>query len=488
VKKRSLVWLAWIVFLCIQLCGAGQGATVAAAEESVEQIKAVVARLRGLDFTGEVNVGTKTREELETFVIEKMSTIMTEDEFEGYATALKMFGLVPSDMNMKEVIVKLLTEQIAGFYDADTKTLYVMSDLAPMADMTTAHELVHALQDQHFDLSTLPMETTSNDDLALGLSSLIEGDAMVVTIAYQVEVAGLPSEVAEGMERFMVQALAGMGGASLPDLPPVLVEGLLFPYTRGLEFCRTHMKGADWDALVPIYHDPPLSSEQILHPEKYAPERDDPVALELPDLSETLGPGWEHWVSNVVGELGVSILFNQFLAPRQIVGAAEGWDGDTYAVYRNMAGPERCLAWYTTWDSPDDAHEFFRVLGKMVTYRFPKAEETRSSDTLRQWSVPGQDPVRAEVRSAGGASVFEMDGAEKLAYAEMWGSDVVFVLGPEGLDVEALVAKLRETEKSAYDLEALREAIRIRKEAVESKAEASNEEEAEAVLQAEDTQ
>jgi hypothetical protein len=151
------------------------------------------------------------------------------------------------------------------------------------------------------------------------------------------------------------------GGKSLREAPAIISESMIFPYLRGMVFCAKLANDGGWKAVDEAYRNPPVSTEQILHPEKYQAKRDLPTMIDLGELKP--GPGWKEAGRNVLGELQISIMLG-----RQGAKAAAGWDGDRYAVFE---GPDQKLGlvWFSTWDSEDEAREFARAYARYQTKR-----------------------------------------------------------------------------------------------------------------------
>ncbi len=140
---------------------------------------------------------------------------------------------------------------------------------------------------------------------------------------------------------------------------------MMFPYLRGMVFCAHLANGGGWEAIDDAYQNPPLSTEQILHPAKFRKNPDLPTAVELGAL--TPGDGWKELGRNVLGELQTSVM----LRKQKGAAAAAGWDGDRYAVFE---GPNKKLGlvWFTTWDGEDDAREFAQSYVRYQTSRMGK--------------------------------------------------------------------------------------------------------------------
>jgi hypothetical protein len=331
------------------------------------------------------------RSELERRLLEEIEKEYPEEEIRAETVACAAFGFFPATVDLRSLFLTLLTEEVAGYYDPETKMLYLVlpkqrqarwweklagvdpSGFDPdMQKVTLVHEMSHALMDQHFDLFSLQRSAEDDDDVGLAVTALVEGEA---TLAMTIEVGGeRGDEILRAdpgfMEGYMkmVLPLAGTfgGGQAFRKAPLILRETLLFPYLHGMILCLRLAHGGDWQRVNRAFTDPPISTEQVLHPEKYlgAPgERDDPVAISLPEGCPLESRAWELVRENVLGELQVEILLRPRLGRKSSTAAAAGWDGDLFRVYRRTAEPlETCLIWASTWDTEDDAVELAQAL------------------------------------------------------------------------------------------------------------------------------
>jgi hypothetical protein len=280
----------------------------------------------------------------------------------GQQALYERLGLLPPDADLESLVLELLGESVAGFYDPDTKALTIVERsgaFGPLEKTTLAHEFTHALQDQYFGLDSLDFDDTSQGDRSLARLSLVEGDAtLLMTLWAQQHLT--PEELLE----LIRQSSDPEGQALLDRLPPVLVAQTLFPYTEGLEFVAALYQQGGYDAVDDAFRDPPDSTEQVIHPEWYL-QRDDPVAVDLPDAAGGLGEGWKERISDTLGELNVRLWADESLASTDAEDAAEGWDGDRIALYEND-GDAWAIAWVTAWDSDDDADEFAAAARQVV--------------------------------------------------------------------------------------------------------------------------
>ena len=378
--------------------------------DTIRRLKLHIARLRGLEFKTDLKVGIKQKDELKSKMMEQAEK-ETSDEYEKVRKALVKLGFVPADLNLRQFMIDLYTEQIGGFYDPQEKELYVVpardgtsepSDILgiPWNIIAAIHEMTHALQDQNFDLLTLPMEEETNDDLATAVKSLVEGEASFVMYDYALRQRGLDlsmfPDISENPDP------TPFSDRSLIDRAPLYIkEGMMFPYTRGLEFVKYIKARGGWEAVDKVYFDLPSSSEQIIHPEKYFTERDYPVAITIPDITNVLTTSrWTLLLDNVMGELNIAILKKQFFPTLSSKRMSEGWDGDEFVLWEDQTTKHSLLVWFSTWDSEKDSREFFNAYQKLIAKKytgasneFPKAQLKSKELNKVAWKLERQEPA-----------------------------------------------------------------------------------------------
>jgi hypothetical protein len=269
---------------------------------------------------------------------------------------LKALGLMTAEQSLADLEVKLLSSQVAGLYDPDRKKLFVVSRtgaLGPTERVTFAHEFTHALQDQNFGLKNLNLDAIGQGDRSLAHLSLPEGDATLV-MSYWAQQHLTPAETLQ----LLAESQDPQQTAVLNSMPAILRETLLFPYTSGLSFVLGLQTNGGWAAVDAAYAKPPASTEQVLHPEKYA-SNEAPVTLGTPkDLAKRLGSGWTVPLTDTFGELQLRIWLRDVgqMAEADADGAAAGWGGDRIVLARK--GDTIGVALLTAWDTPGDATAF----------------------------------------------------------------------------------------------------------------------------------
>lgn len=400
-----------------------------------EVIQKQVAELRGLPFLAEVEKGVKTEAELRAFILEEFAKQAPAEEFAAQQRALVRLGLIPDGFDLRHRLIDLYSEQIGGFYNHDTKRLYLIArgdgagEEAAMNDsFVMAHELHHALQDQHFDLGAQFRILGDHEDRILAHKALVEGEATLVGFKYLFEQKlGLKTLPDLGflmrMNKTMSEAMPQ--GEALKSMPDYIKEGLMFPYEAGAAFVQKIYNTYGWERVTELFADPPQSTEQILHPEKYLGARDEPVTVRLPDLESAFESEVEELWATTLGEYNLGIVLRQAYSARRAAAIAEGWDGDSFTVLEPTSGGGPVLVWLTTWDSPAEADEFFVSYQGVLAKKYPSPRELSSG--LVSAGKPGDVAL---LERNGTASVLVLEGARDQAQAQAlrdmaWGAVLV---------------------------------------------------------------
>jgi len=329
-----------------------------------EEVERQVVAIRGLEFKKPVDYNVLSRKQIKETISGKLAEVFSEQEFQDMATALAALGLLPDGFPLRQKYIDLLGEQVAAFYDQHQHKLFMYEEASlenSQNRVVLAHELTHALQDQHFGLKRLPLESKTNDDIAAAASALVEGEATLVMSEYMLKNLSLKSL------KDNVLASVTQNMSQLASAPRYLREMLVFPYLRGQEFCLSLPGAGSYEAVSAAYQHPPSSTTQILHPEKFFREpREEPIAIEWPDVTVN---GQQPIADNTLGEMGTRIQVAQFTDDRTGENAAAGWRGDRYLCYEGGKG----FVWKTVWASEADAAEFLAAEQKVLAARPDRA-------------------------------------------------------------------------------------------------------------------
>jgi len=353
-------------------------------EGQMDQIQDQVIELRGLNPTSTVNRTLLSQEQLRQHVYEDLLEDYSPEEAIDDARVLSAFGLLSEDFDLYNFYQELYSEQIAGFYDQETKEMYVVQGegFAGPERLTYAHEYIHVLQDQTYDIENglnYNDESCEQDsERCAAIQALIEGDASYAEFAWYSE-----NSTAED-RRQIAEFYTEFQSPVYDNAPAFMREDFVFPYEAGQEFVKALYEQGGWEAVNAAYANLPVSTEQILHPERYPEDMPEPVTL--PDFSGVLGDGWSELEQGVMGEWYTYLILAYGLDEQgrldidRAKQAADGWEGDAYKVYYNESLGEPVVLLRTLWDSPSEAEEFANAFSDYATERFgnPVSEEEGS--------------------------------------------------------------------------------------------------------------
>lgn len=375
-------------------------------DQQMDQIQDEVAEIRGLEMKTPLQRDMMTTDQLANVVINDFFADYSPEEAQDDVDLLSMIGLLNEDFDLLQFYKDLYSEQIAGYYDSVTKEMYVVSDggFDGLARMTYAHEFTHVLQDQHYDLENglkLNEENCEIDsEYCAAVSALVEGDATLAEQYWflQKSTDQDKTEVSD----FQVSYVSPVYDSA----PHFMKQDFLFPYQQGMTFVNFLYHDKKWRSVDQAYENPPVSTEQILHPEKYPDDK--PVEVPMPDLTEVLGPGWQELDRNTMGEWYSYLVLSSGINPQTRLNVAEaqtateGWGGDTYVYYDHDTLSDKVFIWRSTWDSQGDAEEFFTSSRKYGNLRWDNP--TSDSEELVTWN--SNEDGRITIARSGGDVVW----------------------------------------------------------------------------------
>src|SRR5690348_7631923 len=388
-SKQISAGLALLILFCLGAgsflpkgqaqTGAARSTQHAAIVSMTDAMLKETSELRELKILKPVKSGAQSRTEIERMIVKNLDAETTPEEMHAAETLLKVFGLAPKDFAYRSFLIKLLTEQVAGYYDPKAQQFY-LADWIELEGQkpVMAHELTHALQDQHFNLKRFENWPKGDSDAELAAHSLIEGDA---TLAMTLYMAKHPL-----VALAFIKSLGSQENSTeqFKAAPRALRESLLFPYEAGSTWATAVYRKGGWDLVSKAFTKLPQSTEQIMHPDKYF-AYEAPLKLTLPELKLQLGPTWKHIDSDVNGEWGLYLLLDEYLNDvAESKKAAAGWGGDEFALYEGANPADLFVAQLTAWDTPVDAREFFDAYLKRTWNRYPEAQATDSTSTTER--------------------------------------------------------------------------------------------------------
>jgi uncharacterized protein DUF6782 len=340
--------------------GTSPGAQGGEIARLVDSLRPAVERATGLSFRGPTRSALKSREEIREYLVARLREDFPAQREEGIQAVYRLLGFIPDTLDLKALLLDLYTEQVAGFYDPETSTLYGVRGADPVQlRLVLAHELVHALQHRYLPLDSI-MKSKGDADRQAAAQAVFEGQATLASIRVLVpgqDVVGRPEFWSAFREQIRTQQSSMQVFARAPL---ALREELIFPYLNGAEFMRW------WDSAktgqpLPTLSALPRSTEQILHPARYA-ANDAPVRVRFADSTADV------LYEDTLGELEIQVLATVLRGGGEVLTDTPlGWGGDRFRIYRSSAGP--ALVWYTEWDDSASATRFRGGVGVRLSAR-----------------------------------------------------------------------------------------------------------------------
>ena len=330
-------------------------------------IEAGLASITGLRFTREVPYGVLTKDQLRIFLDRRIKKALKPADLRAEELTLKMLGLIPSDFDLRQNTVDLLTEQAAAFYDYNKKKLFVLEGTSGGVEERTAlvHELAHALADQHFHLAKYIREGAHSDDGSTARLAVMEGQATWLMAAYLAKQNGEPPEVPDRMLDLMTESIQ----SSARDYPvfskaPLYIrESLVFPYAGGMLFQNAVFKKLGRQSFSEVFTRPPASTQQILHPDLYLAHR----APSIPAVPRVPEPrDFRKLADGNLGEFDYRVLLSQYGDADEGKRAAAHVEGSSYALLEHKRDKFPVLVLASTWDSEESARKYFQLYRKVL--------------------------------------------------------------------------------------------------------------------------
>ena len=371
---------------------------------SVDEIMAFVADDTGLPPVPKVKRRLVSRDEVSKYLIKSFNEDESAKKLQRSEIVLKKFGLLDRSFDLKPFLLSLLTEQIAGYYDARTKYVNLLNWVEPDEQKPVlAHELTHAVQDQKVGLEKWSdtgfkgiSKTASEDSARIAVDELetsrqavTEGQAMVTFVDWTLKPAGKTLLDAPEIVKAMKESGSDATGSPVMARAPLLLQrSLEFPYTDGLAFEQALLtRGGKKLAFAAVLDDPPSSTFQVMHPEAYLAHVPVPV-LRLPDVHTTLDADYEPYDVGVMGELDVEIMASLFGGPELGHALAGAWDGGVYyAGQRRAATPAEKLStgslavlYFSKWKTSEAAETFDKLYEAELGRKYNKLAERKGDE------------------------------------------------------------------------------------------------------------
>lgn len=329
--------------------------------KSPNSLKDTVERIGKLKFKTNVEIKYFSREEIKKYIENIFEKEYPDDLVRKESLYLYFMGFTNNIFNIKKIRKKLILSNIAGFYNEKTKELYALNDYKNV-DMINSliiiHELRHAIQDQYFGLDKILKDISDFDDRKLSSLSAVEGDATFVMLRYM----DMPTELIDSSfsSETLLSFTPNANRNVLYSVPSILRYQLVMPYSEGVKFTYHIFKKKGWKRLNKVLLNPPVSSEQILHPEKYL-KGENPIDVKINLKMESLPLFYE----GVIGEFYLNVLLSD---NNKIEDYAIGWNGDKFKLYFNEN--DYVLLWKSYWDSKNYCENFFQYFKKYLIDKY----------------------------------------------------------------------------------------------------------------------
>lgn len=411
---------------------------------------AKVSALRELPIRQAVRAQRLGRAEVIARIKSKVARNVPAGVLRAQGEFLAALGLIPIDYDFAQGIFGLLEEQVAGFYDPEVDLMVLLDDLSEAAaEETLAHELVHALQDQHYDLEPKIKYLPHDSDRVAAVQTLSEGDA---TLAMLQASAGPGFSLSEDALRVALVASMALSESGART-PRVLQTSLIAPYLDGYRIVTQLRQAGGWPAVDAMWRQLPTTTEQLLHPDKYharEPALEVPVEWITNTAPQTSAPGWQVLDHDVLGEQGLRITAEQWASRETARDVAAGWGGDRYAVLfkppasqaagapasgPNAVGPNRlgrpvpgeyAAAWIIRFDTRRDAGELAAVLQKT----FPRKCKARPQLGAIAWLHRGATVVLTVSPFRRGSQGERVTRRSSCGQAQVWASRLLRAIKP----------------------------------------------------------
>ena len=356
-------------------------------KEAKELLSAVDEVLRfdsadtGLRIRHEIKRQLVDRQQVQKYVEERIREDEDAQRLRSSEGVLKKLGLLPKDFDLQAFLVELLREQVAGYYDTKSKTVYLLDWLQPSSQLPVmAHELTHALQDQNFGLEKwigkgtsekTPSQEVRGDEEIAARHAVVEGQAMAVMIDYLLEPTGGSVVKSPLITEAIQQSMMESSDSPVFNRAPLFLKRvLLFPYRYGLDFERELLvKGGKEKAFAGVFKSPPQNTRQVMEPATYlAGEK--LADMPVPDIAKLLGENWEKYDVGSIGEFDIAVMAEIYADPDTAIKIYPHWRGGWYYAAKRKDGGELVLVMVTKWENAATAAAFQALYASTVAKRY----------------------------------------------------------------------------------------------------------------------
>jgi hypothetical protein len=390
---------------------------------AADEVLAEMSQIVHLAPQGELKKSIRSREEIREYILKDFREDKDKDKRRADELMAKKLGLLPETFPLDDFLVDLLTEQIAGLYDPKTREFYIADWIEPGEQREVmAHELTHALQDEHYSIDKWADAAKPNDDAEFARHAVLEGSAFAAMMDWTFRGQGLHFRDVPNLDKLLNPEMMSGGekDSKFESAPPYLRDVLLFPYLTGAVFTqRLLQEYGGWPGFYKIFASPPASTQQILHPELYL-KGVAPAKVAAPALPAAFAPKWKKLDETVAGEFFLLEWLKQFSNTARAQELAAAWSGDRYAVYEEAqrptgAGtvkPRVMLVWRIRTSGDAAAARLFGGMSQAVDMRYDERRDLLRRPNYFEFQTP-QGGVF--VRCLAGECLL-VDGADRALY------------------------------------------------------------------------
>jgi hypothetical protein len=392
--------------------------------KAADEVLSQMSQILHLPQKGELKKSIRSREEIRQYVLKDFQEDKEKDERLADELMSKKLGLIPEKLDWEPFLLDLLTEQIAGLYDPKTREFYIADWIEPSDQREVmAHELTHALQDEHFSIEKWADAAKPNDDAEFARHAVLEGSAFAAMMDWQYRDRALSVQAMPDLEKLLDPDLmtGGQKDSKFDQAPQFIRDVLLFPYLSGAVFTQKLLQQYDgWTGFNRVFEHPPVSTQQILHPDLYF-RGVTPVKVELPALPAAAAPRWKKLEASVGGEFLLLEWLKEFAGVARAKELAAGWTGDQYAVYveakppADRKTPRSLFLWRIATDGDADAARLFGGMSQALETRY----DQRTALLRRPNYFEFQTPQGGVFLRCLAADCLVVDGADRATYDEL---------------------------------------------------------------------
>ena len=345
---------------------------------AADEVLAQMSQLLSLPVKEPLKKSLRSKAEIREYLIREENEDRGEAQRYADRKALEAFGLIPKDFPLDAFMLDVLTDQVAGLYDPKAKEFYI-ADWIPAEEQrpVMSHELTHALEDQSFQVDPWIKAARPNDDAELARQAVSEGTALAAMVDYTYRGLGIGvrdiPDISQVMRSLAVDEMDK--DPHLAKAPGYIRDELIFPYLAGTGFSQQFLKSHQgWQDLALLFKNPPVSTQQIMHPNLYATGVK-PEKVTLPDWKGLAPANWKLLEENVMGEFGLLEVLKQFLGQDRAENLSAAWAGDRYALFEDSKSKATPLVFRLTLDNAEDAARFFGQYSEALENKYKLRKE-----------------------------------------------------------------------------------------------------------------